>query len=261
MFSLILLLFTVCLPKRDKLSITFGNYVINRFKISIDLSAKLIKMIHISSLGDDFQMKKKIFVEETIFYFVLSLSILFSWLLHVGIRDLYIILILVFLLTSKPYFVMKKNYDKHLQIIHRQLPLLLSQMLLLMAAGMSTSIALEKVTRQQKDLLMSLLYKVTQEVKYGKSFERSMMALMAQCQHIYMTRFGRIILSHEKNGTQSSMVLLQELMDDLWKNRRALALKKGEEASTHLLMPMSIALIGIILLITIPAIYEIFTLT
>ena len=261
MFTVLLLFCLVILPKKGKISTTFGHCIIQRFSLSFELPLKIIKMIHVSSLGSDDLIKKNTFLEELIFYFTLSLSILLSWLLHVGLRDLYIILIINFLLTLKPYFELKKKYQENLHIIHRQLPLILSQMVLLMGAGMSTSHALEKVTYKQENLLMILLFKVTQEVKYGKSFERSLMALMTQCQHIYMTRFGRIILSHERNGTQSSMILLQELMDDLWKNRRAMALKKGEEASTHLLMPMSIALIGIILLITIPAIYEIFTLT
>lgn len=261
MFIVLLLICLLIMPKKEKISTTFGHYVIKRIKFSCELPLKIVKMIHISSLGSDILFTKNTFLEELIFYFTLSLSIFSSWLLHVGIRDLYIILIISFLLTLKPYFELKKKYQENLHIIHRQLPLLLSQMVLLMGAGMSTSHALEKVTYKKENLLMIILFKVTQEVKYGKSFERSLMGLMAQCQHIYVTRFGRIILSHEKNGTQSSMILLQELMDDLWKNRRAQALKKGEEASTQLLMPMSIALIGIVLLITIPAIYEIFTLT
>lgn len=261
MFVLMVLLYGFLLKKDEPLMCFLGRKILNVLPIEITLSANLRKQINTSSIGLDFFVQSKAFIEESVAHTTIGLSVLFSWMVHMGFRDLYFIIFLSLAIALRPYFLMHKVYTNNVAMIDRKLPVLLSQMILLIGAGMSTVNALEKVTMKEDDLLTQQLYRVTQEVKLGGSFERRLMVFMTQCQQIHITRFGRILLSHERNGTDASRRLLQELIEDLWKNRRSNALKKGEEASTKLLMPMAIALIGIMIIISIPAVYEIFTLT
>lgn len=261
MFVLMVLLYGMIFKKDERLMGFIGQKIISILPLKITLSANLRKQINTSSIGLDFLSQSKAYIEDWVAHATVGLSILLSWLIHMGFRDVYFIIFLGIAIALRPYFLMHKVYTSNVSMIDRKLPVLLSQMILLIGAGMSTVNALEKVTIKEDDLLSQQLYRVTQEVKLGGSFEKRLMVFMSQCQQIHITRFGRILLSHERNGTDASKRLLQELIEDLWKNRRSNALKKGEEASTKLLMPMAIALIGILFIISIPAVYEIFTLT
>jgi len=260
MFIIIFLLITLLLDRACP-SRAIGAWVLKVLKKPIKLTAGIRKKINISSLGSKYEIENRKLIESSITLLIFAVALMMSWFFHIGFREIYFISFLSVLIVSKPYLTMNRLYKDNCKMIDSKLPQILSQMILLIGAGMTTVKAMEKVTEEESDLLTQQLYKVTQEVKLGGSFERRLMIFMTQCQHIYITRFGRILLSHEKNGTHASKKLLQELLEDLWKNRRSNALKKGEEASTKLLLPMSIALIGIIILITVPAVYEMFILT
>lgn len=261
MFIIILFIFGICIKKNKSIQKAIGEFLLKIYPCDINLSPNIKKKINIGTLGQVYEEEIIHYLESSLYHYMLGLTILTSWCVHVGFRDLYFIVFISILISLKPYLTVKNKYRVNVQILDRRLPLILSQMILLIGAGMTTVKALEKVTQNKEDILTIQLYKVTQEVRLGGSFERRIMVFMSQCQHVYMTRFGRILLSHEKNGTDASRRLLQELVEDLWKCRRSNALKKGEEASTQLLLPMSIALIGTVIMITVPAIYEIFTLT
>lgn len=249
------------LINHDQKMLGIGFLLIRWWPRPLHLMPSLQKKINIGSLGRVYEDEKDKFLEGTMSGLVLGLCLLGSWLFHVGFEHMYYIIFTSLLPGLMPYMTMHKLYKANSHMIDKKLPLLLSQMILLIGAGMTTVKALERVTQNQEDLLTQELYGVTQAVKLGGSFERWLMRFMDQCQQGYITRFGRILLSHEKNGTDASRQLLQELVEDLWKARRSHALKRGEEASTQLLFPMSIALIATVMVMTLPAIYEIFTFT
>jgi len=238
---------------------TMGGLLAKRIPYGLPL--RLVKMIMLTSLGSPFLEAKHKWLGQVYNHGLLALSLGLSWMIHLwGYHPQYMVFLLG-LISIRPYLTLNRDYKDKCRLIEGRLPQILGQMNLLIGAGMTPVKALEYATRSQKDIITSQLYRVTQEVRLGGYFQKRMMNFMTLCQHTYLTRFGRILLMYDQNGTYASKKLLQELLEDLWKQKRSVTIKKGEEASTHLLIPMAIALIGTMVTMIVPALYEIFTFT
>ncbi|MCH4887766.1 hypothetical protein EZV73_09285 [Acidaminobacter sp. JC074] len=141
--------------------------------------------------------------------------------------------------------------------IHNEMPVMIMSIKLLITAGMPMVKAIEVSTRN--GVLFVCVGAINQRVINGSSFVKSYIYLANQMQMTSMTRFCRIVAQDEKHGSKETVVLLDKLLDDLWKERRSSYLKKGEEASTKLLLPMMMALISILIAMMVPALSQLFT--
>ena len=62
------------------------------------------------------------------------------------------------------------------------------------------------------------------------------------------------ILDNIKKGTKELKELLYQESYDAFEQRKSLAVKKGEEAATRLLMPMFMLLIVVMIIVMVPAV-------
>jgi len=141
--------------------------------------------------------------------------------------------------------------------IYEEMPVMIMSIKLLVIAGMPTVKAIERST--QNGQISLCIGKVNTKVINGSSIVKSYMFLANRLQLSNITRFCRIVIQDEKHGSKETIQLLDKLLDDLWKQRKTNYLKRGEEASTKLLMPMMMALVSILIAMMVPALSQLLT--
>lgn len=159
-------------------------------------------------------------------------------------------------LASFVYFLpdLKLNeINKQLELeVLKHMPMVMMSLMLLLKAGMPTRRALDQLNF--KDIFSLKLKEINEMVKSGQSLSKAFSNFQSTCQMHDVTRFCRILIQDEKNGSHETVKLLDKLRDDLYQQKRNAYLKRGEELSTKLLFPMMIALFGVLIAITFPAI-------
>lgn len=153
-----------------------------------------------------------------------------------------------------------KLYEQDKKIRHginEAFPGMLMSVKLLILAGAPTVKSLTMVSGD--DQLSTFIHSAVHQVIQGQSVTKVFLSLSDKAQLTSITRFSRIMIQDEKHGSKETIVLLDKLLDDIRKQRRTQILKKAEEASTKLLLPMMIALFGVLVAVTVPALSQLFT--
>jgi hypothetical protein len=92
------------------------------------------------------------------------------------------------------------------------------------------------------------------ELESGIGEERVYDRFGDRCGQVRYRRLGNLLTQNLKKGSKGLVVLLEKEVDDAFEERKNMAKRMGEEASTKLLFPM-ILMLGIVLVILIyPAI-------
>jgi len=188
----------------------------------------------------------------------ISLTILFYlfWLLSFS-AYIYVTMLCVFIIVL-PELKLKEEVKRIENTMMSELPDALMSIKLLIGAGMTVEKSLNMLSIYD-GLFYGLVKEAVVSIKVGQPISKVLMILSSKCQMPSVTRLCRVLITDEKNGNLKTQGLLEELCDDMWKQKRALYLKRGEEASTKLLIPMMIALFGVIIAVTIPAVIQLFT--
>lgn len=153
-----------------------------------------------------------------------------------------------------------KLYEKDKQLRHglnQSLPPMLMSVKLLILAGMPTVKVMNMVNGE--DELSHILRHTLIQIEKGKSVTKAYIKLSNQAQLTSITRLSRIMIQDEKHGSNETIILLDKLLEDIRKERRTQILKKAEEASTKMLLPMMIALFGVLIAVTVPALSQLFS--
>lgn len=155
-----------------------------------------------------------------------------------------------------PELKVQEKHKNVQEVITNELPNYLINILLLTQSGISLLRTFESL--ETKSLTGDIFKNILYEVKSGSSFEAVLNETAVILGHNGLTRLTRIIIQDQKNGSEETGQLIDNLIDDLWRDKRNLVIKKGEEASTKLLLPMMIALISVLIAVTVPAIYDLY---
>ena len=174
-----------------------------------------------------------------------------------GIGWVYVIGVIV-VLNYLPDYKLSEHVKREKAVINTQLPNFLTKLNLLMGSGMSTISAIKKISLLKRNCFEVAVSKTVLDIDSGNSIEDSFHELSQQCQDSYVTQFVRIIVQDKKYGSKVTISRLETICDEAWKNKKVSILKKGEEASTKLLLPMMISLISILVAVTVPAISQLF---
>lgn len=135
---------------------------------------------------------------------------------------------------------------------------IVSKMSLLYEAGLSIYKAWEKiVTEQEKKGEERYAYRemklVLEKISSGVSEKEAYRQFGKRCGlHSYI-KLGNLLEQNLSKGTKGMKQSLQEEVEESLEERKKLARKKGEEASTKLLAPMVLMLLVVIVIIAVPA--------
>ncbi len=170
---------------------------------------------------------------------------------------LFAVIIFVSYLVFKRY---KENKEKEERI--RQLELsyapIITKFTLLIGAGSSIRGAWERLVgdyRLEKTVNVAYeeMQRVHNEMKNGMSEQVAYEVFGKRCKLSMYIRFGNLLEQNLRKGTKGLAERLEEEVREAFENRKALAIKLGEEAGTKLLLPMIMLLAIVIVICVVPA--------
>ena len=165
--------------------------------------------------------------------------------------------------------IFSEKEEKKKKELQRQRQMLLdyseivSQLSLLLGAGMNLSMAWEKIAaayqsrRERKEVERREAYEemvtVLNEIREGVGELQAFENFGARCDMNVYRKLSSLIVQNIRKGSRGLQRLLEEEEKEAFEQRKAEARKAGEEAGTKLLLPMGMMLILVLVILVVPA--------
>lgn len=138
-------------------------------------------------------------------------------------------------------------------------PELVTRLSLLYEAGLSIRAAFERILQdeERKKKKDRYVYReirlMLEKIKSGVSEREAYAQFGKRCGSYSYIKLGNILEQNLHKGTKGMKTLLKQEVQSCFEERKRLARKKGEAASTKMLIPMVIMLLIVIVIIAVPA--------
>lgn len=161
----------------------------------------------------------------------------------------------VFIAVDKQLERRVKERRRDIQI---DFPEFLNKLILLVNAGQTVSMAVQKIVREGKRerALYKELAVVINEMALGKSELEAYEDFARRCRLQEASAFAAALVQNMRKGNDELVPILRMQALHSWENRKNIARKLGEEASTKLLLPMMISFIAILIMVMAPAVMQ-----
>ncbi len=157
-------------------------------------------------------------------------------------------------------FVVDKGLDDKIEKrrlkIQLEFPDFINKLTLLVNAGMTISKAWEKIVvdNTKESVLYDEMSYTLAEINAGKPEAVAYEEFGRRCKIKEIIKFVSVIILNLKKGGAEVVPVLKVQGNECWEMRKNTAKRLGEEASTKILIPLMIMLIGIIVIVATPAI-------
>ncbi len=251
-------LIAIILTKKEvKPDRVIGHLFLKYFSYKIK-NKSIIYMIKRLSLFDSECETKHLERSITALYLSVILFV-YGYFILFKMQNLIFMIIFSSLIFFFPHLKLREKYNDIKYDIITILPDKIMSLTLLLSSGMNMANAIEYISKD-KDIVSDIFKITTNDIKKGGSTISVYNKLLAKCNIAPISKLSRIIILDEKNGSKKTIELLGDLNDELTNQKRAAILKRGEQASTKLLFPMMISLVGVIIAMTLPAFMELYKL-
>lgn len=189
-----------------------------------------------------------------------QLSYIFSFLplvllLCVIVGDnLYLLLgigLIAFLVIYVEYDKNDKLQKRHAQILW-EFPHVLSQMALLVNAGMPLREALTTAAQKKTGVLSQEIKTLSDDMANGIPEYEALASFADRCGVDSVRKFSSLIIQNVRKGSAELASALLELSNEVWRNRVSSVKEEGEKASAKLMVPVMIIFIGILMMVVVP---------
>lgn len=149
-----------------------------------------------------------------------------------------------------------KLEKRHAQIL-REFPHVLSQMALLVNAGMPLREALVTTSGKDTGVLAREMKTLSDDMANGIPEYEAFSSFADRCGVDSVRKFSSLITQNVKKGSSELAAALMELSNEVWRSRVSSVKEEGEKASTKLLVPILIIFIGIMFMVIVPMFHDI----
>lgn len=151
---------------------------------------------------------------------------------------------------------LKEAIEKRRRSIQMEFPEFVNKLTLLVNAGMTISKAWEKIINENRKahILYEEMRYALMEIKAGKPEAVAYEEFARRCRVKEVTKFVSVIVMNLKRGGAEVVPVLKAQGDECWEMRKNAARQLGEEASTKILIPLMIMFMGIVLIVSTPAV-------
>ena len=238
--------FKVQVVARDKEEQSVDKLIAKRITKDLEESANEAKVTLPSNI-EGHELKYKIKREESSPFYYIFLGIM-----------------LALLIIYKDYAKLKEEKEKRIKQMKYDYSELVSKLCLLLGSGMTIRMAWNKIAIDYKNARKA--GKISDHAIYDEMYETScnMQAGLfeAACYEDFARRvnikeyskFVSLLESNLKKGSKDLVYLLENETKEAFELRKQMALQKGEEASTKLLVPMIMMLVIVMIIIMFPAV-------
>lgn len=163
--------------------------------------------------------------------------------------------ILLFFLADK---TLDDQYKSKKLKIEREFPDFISNLILLVNAGLSARQAIERIVseRDQNSPLYKELQTALNDIRAGMTEQQAYTDFSERCRTKEITNFVSIMLQNMKIGGGQMLYELKRMGVECWEMRKNVARQLGETASSKLMFPLVIMFLAIIMICMMPAIME-----
>lgn len=179
----------------------------------------------------------------------------FGFFLAVVMDEVFILLlVLLFAVFLAVYIEYDKSskVEKRREEILRDFPHLLSQLALLINAGMPLREAVETASKKEKGILYAQLRILTDDMRNGIPEYEAFREFADQCGVDEVRKLSGLIVQNMRKGSSELAASLLELSGEVWRGRTSQVREQGEKASAKLLVPILIIFGGILLMVAAP---------
>lgn len=159
--------------------------------------------------------------------------------------------------------VQDKGLDNKIEDRRTQLriefPEFINKLVLLINAGMTIPRAWEKIADEHpgdtplgRELKLSIA-----DIQAGKSPDLAYEEFGRRCQIKEIVKFVSVIIVNMKKAGNELVLTLQAQSNECWEMRKTAARRLGEQASSKMMLPMALTLLGIMMVVALPAILSI----
>ncbi len=150
------------------------------------------------------------------------------------------------------------EYDKTNKIksrhdtIQREFPHVLSQLALLVNAGMPLREAIAVSAQKGTGILYTEMQVLVDDMNNGIPDYESFARFSERCGVDSVKKFSSLIIQNVKKGSAELAYSLRELSSEVWNTRVSSVKEEGEKASTKLLIPIMMIFLGILVMVAVP---------
>ena len=147
--------------------------------------------------------------------------------------------------------------ERKKQDLQLELPELISKLTLLVQAGETVqkalAICIERKREEWCHPLYAELARMKKDVHNGYSFAQALEQFAKRCSLQEVSMFVTAVLINQRRGGDTFVLAMQDVGRQLWEKRKAVARRRGEEASTKLVFPMMLMFLVILAVVGAPA--------
>lgn len=229
----------------------------------------IIDLFKINVYNEKGQKRMKVLREimppdEVAFYYYTTLASQFTYILTIAPLALLIsafaenatiafvgIAAAVVLAFYMDYDINNKVEKRHKELL-ADFPHMLSQIVLLINAGMPLRDTLRRVSEGKDGRIYKEVQIMLSEIDNGSSEYEAMRAFSDRCNMLEIKKFTTTVLQNLQKGSAELGTILAEMSSTLWIERSNNVRQMGEKASSKLMIPIMIIFAGILLMIIVP---------
>lgn len=230
----------------------------------------VIDLFRINIYGGRGQKRMKLLreimpAEGVAFYYYTTLASQITYILTItplaflvsAFSEDYVIAVIGTMLAVVLVFYMDYDTDSKVEKRRSELlsdfPHMLSQMVLLINAGMPLRDTLKRVSAgKEKTSLYKEINITLNDINNGMSELEALRAFSDRCNILEIKKFTTTILQNLEKGSSELGDILAEMSNTIWLERSNKVRQMGEKASSKLMIPIMIIFIGILLMVMIP---------
>jgi tight adherence protein C len=182
-------------------------------------------------------------------------TLIFTCFLSAMANELLILLFGVAAAAGLVYYVSTTVTDKiheRQESIFSDFSAVLSKLALLVNAGMILSEAWEKVAGTGVGVLYDEMRTAIEEVRNGQPEIEAYLNFASRCGVPEVNKFASTLVQNLNKGNRELVVFLRQAANESWSEKKHRARRKGEEASSKLLIPIGLMFIGLLIMIMVP---------
>lgn len=232
-----------------------GFRMIAWFQIDMSSPSMQRKIRRLSELYGSREAKKLAITDLAAqFSYVMSFAPLGMLLSVIADESLCLLLTLLLSVFLVVYVEYDKNYKlqkRHEQIL-REFPHVLSQMALLMNAGMPLREVLQTAAQRETGILSREIKTLSDDMANGIPEYEALGSFADRCGVDSVRKLSSLITQNVRKGSSELASALMELSNEVWRERVNFVKEEGEKASAKLLVPILIIFIGILIMVAVP---------
>ena len=142
--------------------------------------------------------------------------------------------------------------NKRHEVIQREFPHMVSQMALLVNAGMPLREVITTSAQKGEGILYQELRVLADDMANGIPDYEALDRFSTRCGVDSVRKFSSLVEQNVRKGSSELASSLMELSSEIWRNRVSAVKEEGEKASTKLMIPIMIIFIGIMVMVIVP---------